>query len=353
MNNWFIRTYNESNYLIAFDRDCGTFIRYGKNDINPFYNLSGPELLDISITNYCQRECDFCYRNSNKHGHFISLEDYELVMVQAEKAGVLQAALGGGNPNQHPHFIQILQLTKDHHIIPSYTTNGQGLTPEIYQATKKLCGALAVSWYEPYIEAKEVIKQAIDYGIKLNIHFLLSKNTLPQAIELLEHQHDLLSKINAIIFLNYKPVHTPESLCLSERDEIKHFLNLIKQVKKCKIGFDSCMISYLPLMGEDLAQQTVDFCEAARFSAFVSEDLFFYPCSFMKDSSEYPVNLRTQTLEDGWRNGEEFVQMRHKLNTPAEQKYAIQACRTCHVYEMCHGGCQVFNINRCRSTSMC
>jgi radical SAM protein with 4Fe4S-binding SPASM domain len=349
MSNWLARNYKESKYIVLFDQDNGTFIRRGNNDIDPFYNVTGPELLDISLSNFCERECDFCYRKSNKFGKFMSLDDYKNIIEQAKNVGVLQVALGGGNPNQHPQFTQILRVTRDHNIIPSYTTNGQGMTDDIYAATKESCGALAVSWYEPYVDAREVIKQAGHYGIKTNIHFLLNKNTLPRAIELMEKNEDILDKINALIFLNYKPIHTSESLCLSENDDIKYFFDLIKKIKTCKFGFDSCMVSYLPLMGKDLVPETVDFCEAGRFSAYISENLLFYPCSFLNDVSKNGINLKTISLKDGWRQGEDFVSTRQKLNSPGTQQYSISACGTCESYALCHGGCQIFNINRCRT----
>lgn len=348
MGSCLIRNCRESGYILCFDRDEGTFIRCGKNDNEPFCNVAGPELLDIAITNYCERQCDFCYRASNRHGSFMRLEDYEIIMEQAEKAGVLQVALGGGNPNQHPQFTRILQKTRDHNIVPSYTTNGQGMTDEIYAVTKQLCGAMAVSWYEPYTEAQEVIKQACAYGIKVNIHFMLNKLSLPQAMELMEKHSDLLESVNAVVFLNYKPVHSSDELCLMDGKEIKDFFESVKNIKNCKIGFDSCMISFLPLMGDGLLKETVDFCEAARFSAYISENLLLYPCSFMNDISGNGIDLRKYSLQDGWRFGEEFLKMRARLSRPGAQRYSIPACQTCKNYVMCHGGCPVFNINRCR-----
>ncbi|MDR1608690.1 MAG: radical SAM protein [Deltaproteobacteria bacterium] len=344
-----LRRYKESDYFVLFNQNNGSFLRYGKNDIDPFSNVKGPELLDISLTNFCARECDFCYRQSNKEGKFMPLADYSLIMGQAKKVGVLQVALGGGNPNQHPEFTKILKITRDHNIIPSYTTNGQGLTDALYKSTKELCGAMAVSWYDPYIDAEAVIKKAKEYKIKVNIHFLLSQNSLPRAIDLLETRSDLLETINALVFLNYKPIHTPESLCLTDGYQIQYFFDLIKNIKTCKIGFDSCIISYLPLMGKDLVLESIDFCEAGRFSAYISEDLLLYPCSFLNDISNNGVNLKLTSLEDGWRNGEEFVKIRQKLNSPGTQNFPIKACGSCESYSLCHGGCQILNINRCRN----
>lgn len=323
-------------------------MRYGKSSSEPFWNTVGPELLDIAITNYCERECYFCYRASNRRGSFMCLNDYEKIMRQAEEVGVLQVALGGGNPNQHPQFVQILRKTRDHNIIPSYATNGQGMTDDIYAATKQFCGAMAVSWYEPYSDAQEVIKLAGTYGIKVNIHFMLNKLSLPQAMELMEEHKDLLENVNAIIFLNYKPVHSTDALCLTDGNKVKKFFEYVETFKSCKIGFDSCMISFLQLIEKGLLQETVDYCEAARFSAYISENLLLYPCSFMNDISGNGVDLRMHSLQNGWRFGEEFVKMRERLSRPGTQRYSISACQTCENYAMCHGGCQLFNINRCR-----
>jgi radical SAM protein with 4Fe4S-binding SPASM domain len=350
MRKSFFRNCPESGYVLGFDPNNGAFFRIGNDGIDPFCNIAGPELLDISITNYCERNCDFCYRASHQQGSFMPLDDYKMIMEQAQKAGVLQVALGGGNPNQHPQFVEILKTTRKHHIIPSYTTNGQGMTPEIYAATKKYCGALAVSWYEPYLEAKEVVRQAGLLGITINIHFLLNKSTLTEAIDLLDNGQDFLKKINALVFLNFKPVHTSESLCLTDGFQIKAFFDSVKKFRACSIGFDSCMISYLPLMADVLVKESIDFCEAGRFSAFVSEDLFLYPCSFLNDISKNGINLKLTSLAECWRHGEAFVEMREKLNTAGQQNYPISECPNCFEYEMCHGGCQIFNINRCRET---
>jgi radical SAM protein with 4Fe4S-binding SPASM domain len=348
MSSTITRYYKESNYCAIFDQKSGLFIRYGKNDIDPFCNITGPELLDISLTNYCEKGCDFCYRKSNRQGKFMTIDDYKLIMEQAKSLGVLQVALGGGNPNQHPQFIEILEITRNNNIIPSYTTNGQGMTHDIYVATKEFCGAMALSWYEPYLDAREVINNSLQYNIKTNIHFLLNKITLPKAIKLMNNEDDILKNINAIIYLNYKPIHSIESLCLTDDKMIKDFFEIIKNFKTCKIGFDSCMISFIPLMESDLVLETVDFCEAARFSAYISENLLLYPCSFLNDISNNGINLKKCSLGDGWRYGDEFIKIRHQLNLPGSQDYSINKCQDCKSYSFCHGGCQIFNINRCR-----
>ncbi len=347
MNELMIKQYKESNYTVLFDRASGVFLRLGQKDTTPFYNSNTPELLDISITNYCERGCYFCYRSSNKNGNHMDLIEYTRLIKEAQQIGVLQIALGGGNPNQHPDFIDILKVTRNHSIIPSYTTNGQGMTDEIYKATKEYCGALAVSWYPPYIDAINVIDKCNENNIKINIHFMLNQNTIKDAILLL-HNKSILQKVNAVIFLNYKPIHSSSNLCLKDDAILDEFFNMIKEAKYCKIGFDSCMISFLTKLIGSLKVETIDFCEAARFSAFISENSIMYPCSFMCDTNLQGVDLRNTSIQKAWKNGDIFKLTRRSLEYPNLQKYPIAQCKYCEKYDLCHGGCQFFDINMCR-----
>lgn len=347
MSELMIRKYPESDYVILFDRSSGAFLRLGQSEGSPFYNVKTPELLDISITNYCERGCSFCYRSSNINGKHMDLEEYIRLVKEAQQLGVLQIALGGGNPNQHPDFIDILRVTKEHSIIPSYTTNGQGMSDEIYKATKEYCGALAVSWYPPYTDALEIIEKSIENNIKINIHFMLNQSTLKEAISLL-HNESILKEINAVVFLNYKPIHSSSDLCLVDDENLNEFFNTVKETKNCKIGFDSCMISFLAKLSESIKMETIDFCEAARFSAFISEESIMYPCSFMCDTSFRGVDLKKFSIQEAWKNSNIFTQTRKALKHPELQKYPISKCRYCEQYDFCHGGCQFFDINMCR-----
>lgn len=336
------------NYYYIFDHETGVAVRWGENNENPFWREEGPELLDVSITDYCERACEFCYRKANKQGSFMELSLYEDIIQQAEEIGVQQIALGGGNPNQHPDFICFLKKAKNHHIVASYTTNGQGMTEEIYDATKMYGGAVAVSWYFPYSDAMKVIIQCGERGIPVNIHFVLYKDSIREALALLQSEKIPWNYVNAIVFLNYKPVGVKIYEGLSDADDLDCFLECAVTFEKCKIGFDSCMISWLMKNKELIVEDSVDFCEAGRFSAFISENGFMYPCSFLVGEKDYGENLREKSLIDIWEHGKSFKKMRYQLSHPAEQKIPIVKCMSCNNYKLCHGGCQAFPINWCR-----
>ena len=125
------------------------------------------------------------------------------------------------------------------------------------------------------------------------------------------------------------------------------FLKKVMKFTKCKIGFDSCMISWLMKQKELIVEESIDFCEAGRFSAFISEKGFMYPCSFLCNDSSGGESLRENNLSDIWKNGIAFVKMRNSLAQPSSQRKPIYKCINCADYELCHGGCQEFEINRC------
>ncbi len=335
----------ESNHYYYFNKSNGLSIRAEyKGFPEPFWAEEGPELLDISITNYCEKECSFCYRNSNINGRHIDLKDYENILMQLKDTHTYQIALGGGNPNQHPDFVEILEMTRlGYGIVPSYTTNGMGLTDDIIEASLKFCGAVAVSYYEPKEIFVNALKKLINAGIKTNIHYLLTPESIDEAIKLLINPPEYLNNINSIIFLNYKPVgnNKTDKLLLKKSNRVSDLFNAVRNhdLRKFKIGFDSCSISGI-VEHLNFNSKFIESCESGRFSAFISEDMKLYPCSFMEPNKN-GINLKNTSLIEGWKHNEMFLNIRSKIKD--------NRCNSkCQYYEFCSGGCPIYNnINLC------
>ncbi len=339
MGSLVFRNYPHQNYKVIFNQSTGFFARIEDKSFNePFWAEKGPELLDISITNWCDNGCSFCYKRSDKFGRNMTLDDYKLIMEYASKSNVFQVALGGGNPNQHPDFIDIIRMTKENYnIVPSYTTNGRGLTDDILIATKKYCGAVAISAYFPYDELMNSLNILYEYEIKTNIHFLLSNNTIRTAIHWLKEDRSVLDKCNAVIFLNYKPVGRIKNnkLLLNNSSLIKEFFSLADLKYPFKIGFDSCMVSGVVKNMKNVNSLYIEPCEAARFSAYISEDLQMYPCSFMNEYYK-GEDLRKNSLTKIWTESKSFNETRKRLEN--------NGCQSCVSQKLCLGGCPFLNI---------
>lgn len=339
----------KSNHYFYFNKSNGLSFRTEyKGFSEPFWAEEGPELLDISITNYCEKGCSFCYRNSNVNGKHMDLNDYESILRQLKDTYTYQIALGGGNPNQHPEFVKILEMTRTvYGIVPSYTTNGMGLTEKVIEASKKYCGAVAVSYYEPQEEFVNAIEKLVNAGIKTNVHFLITSENVTKAIELLFSPPKYLDGINAIIFLNYKPVgkNKSDKLLFKKSNLVNDFFDAVKKhdLKKFKIGFDSCTISGI-VKHLNINSKFIESCEAGRFSAFISEEMNLYPCSFMEPTTK-GVDLKIMSIIDGWTESESFQSIRANLSD--------NICKSiCEYEELCSGGCPVFNkINLCVDNS--
>jgi radical SAM protein with 4Fe4S-binding SPASM domain len=339
-NDIIIHTYPDQHYSTLFNKKTGFFVRIEERGFEePFWASTGPELLDISITNYCERGCSFCYRHSNTGGVHMPIIDYEKIIEQAKQVNVLQIALGGGNPNQHPNFIDVLKLTHDSGIVPSYTTNGFGITDSILKATADYCGAMAISAYPPFDNNwQQIIKKICKHGIKLNIHFLLTTETITEAIRWLSMPMPFLKNINAIIFLNYKPIRSTSELLLKKSNLLARFFGAVNtNHNNLKIGFDSCSISGI-VKNINTMPFLYESCEAARFSAFISEDMKMYPCSFMANTSSFG-DLRYSSIHEIWQNNPYFIRHREK----------VRNCNChCSYKSTCNGGCVFLpDINLC------
>jgi radical SAM protein with 4Fe4S-binding SPASM domain len=272
----------------------------------------------------------------------MSLADYKTILSQATEMHVSQIALGGGNPSQHPDFVRILRSTRDEFgIVPSYTTNGRGLTNEVLAASRAVCGAVAVSAYEPFRESTVAIRRCVDAGIRTNVHFVLDIASIRTAAAWLESAPSFLDGINAVVFLTYKPVGRGSRMekLLCPNDRLRDFLAVATESKHpFKIGFDSCLVAGLAAFTA-VHPQYYDACEAARFSMFISETLHMYPCSFM-ESTHRGTSIHESRIAEEWRNGRLFTGIRSTLRSGR--------CPECRFAGICLGGCPVFpQINVC------
>ena len=267
----------------------------------------------------------------------MALADYKNVIDQASEMGVFQVALGGGNPNQHPDFVEILEYTASKDVVPNYTTNGRGLSSEILDATRQHCGAVAVSAYGPFDETAETIKTLTAHGIKVNVHFILDADSIDMAIEWLTEPPDFLLKINAIIFLNYKPSGRKvfEKKMLRNSNRLDEFFQLAtSNQRKLKVGFDACCVSGV-FARTNANTSMVDACDAGRFSMYVSEDLSVHPCSFQSGLAEGDKLSASNSLLEIWTKSENMSSFR--------SYFASDRCGGCSHRSTCMNGCPLFD----------
>lgn len=341
------------NFKSAFDTETGAYVRTGILDENgkdtgtdPFM-ASFPHLIDVGVMGHCiHGKMGLCVKagigcyQSGLHVEQpnMSVEDFRWIAKQCRHR-CNQLALGGrGDPDQHEHFEELLKITRENDLVPNFTTSGYGMTAAIADICKKYCGAVAVSWYRSEYTLR-AIRLLLDAGVKTNIHYVLGKNSIDEAIRRLK-TNDFPEGINAVIFLLHKPAGqgTKENVLLSDDPRVAEFFSLVDISHPFRVGLDSCNVPGAINHCKNILSASLDTCEGGRFSCYISPDMIMLPCSF-DQQKRYQVSLREMTITDAW-NSKPFEMFRNRMRG---------ACPECDKKDMCMGGCPLMpEIVLCR-----
>jgi MoaA/NifB/PqqE/SkfB family radical SAM enzyme len=310
-------------YEIYFNTKTGFELIRGIHGRDDPFCLNLPSLLDIGIMGHCKNKCDFCYQGDTYEEH-MKIDMFKSIIDQVYHH-TNQVALGGrGDPNHHPHFKEIVEYCKEKNVVPNYTTSGIGLTDEQVEISK-LCGAVAVSDYGKKF-TYQAIKKFQDADIKTNIHFLFSRESAFNALSFLQG-HDIwnkkinLKKLNAVVFLLFKPAGTNRGITLYElipdKKQLNMFSDLVSKNKApTKIGMDSCMVNHINIPKK--LEMFMTTCEASRYSAYITPKGLLLPCSFMSDmyKSTSPIS-DPYDISACWKLYDIFFSFRSQLtNNP-------------------------------------
>lgn len=155
--NRMIRLIKDSKYDFStvFNMSTGEYLRGFDTPIEPFM-AEYPHLIDVGVMGHCKHGKSGmcmaagikCYQNGLKENRpNMTLENYKKIIDESADI-TLEIALGGrGDPDMHENFEEILKYTREHNIVPNFTTSGFGMTKKKAEICKKYCGAVAVSMY--------------------------------------------------------------------------------------------------------------------------------------------------------------------------------------------------------------
>ena len=173
-----------------------------------------------------------------------------------------------------------------------------------------MCGAVACSRYSNKNWCYDSIEKLTRNGLKqVNIHILLSAETLPWVYETIEDAKTdpRLAGLNAIVFLSLKQKGRGVHFNRVSQEQYKEV------VDKCfstgiSFGFDSCQgAAFLKTIKDrpdyKKIEQSVDPCESTRFSMYANARGDFFPCSFMEGVPGWEDGLsiaEAKTFEEIW-----------------------------------------------------
>lgn len=347
-----VKILKSKDYNYYFDKNNGLFVRYGTTqDDDPDHSPVGPEILDIEIStsdeNYdindphvsldggCIGGCKFCYKSNirNLPTYNMSLEEFKDII---DKMGpqLTQIAIGIMNIDSNPHLFDMAEYARSKGVVPNMTIHGlDNMTVEMATKIKKVFGAVAVSCYN--IEKTfDTIKMLTDVGMdQVNIHFMLSKQTLFNAYNLLKltKEDSRVEKLNAVVFLSLKQKGFGHSMQPVPFKEFKVFANHILD-EGYRFGFDSCTANkFLRAIKQnnkyESIKDNIEPCESGLFSSYVNAQGEFYACSFVEGV-------------DYWKDGVSVLQSNNFLEIWNSDK-VVKWRETLH---KCNRSCPVFSV---------
>lgn len=185
------RVFPESNYFAIQDNEYNIF-RYRINGDIPIDRLEYPDVVDVSLGNYCTGGCPYCYASATKKGnlyaHVADKLDRWLGSMTPNQRPFQIAIGGGGEPTLHPEFCDVIKVIAAHGVVPTYTTAGFHLLRYLYDndtdainkirqiidVTKEFCGGVAVTAHS-HLEWQESVHLFLKHKIRTNIHVIIGK----------------------------------------------------------------------------------------------------------------------------------------------------------------------------------
>ncbi len=207
------------------------------------------ELLSIDLSNYCSKQCSFCYNHSRKEGNTIWMPS-EVIDFASDciKHGVKAVSLGGGEPFEYDGIFEVIDALFPQCYL-SVTSNGLPLenkdTWGMLKTHKpdKIHFTIHQPDNEHEVARVERRLQHIDtLGIKPGLNLLVAASKIAQAKAVYERLSKVLSP-EQIILVPQRFSNTPTSKQLASVSGGKPFQSP-SCLLKCQRPTNFCSVSW-------------------------------------------------------------------------------------------------------------
>ena len=219
------------------------------------------ELLSIDLSNYCSKQCSFCYNHSRKEGNTM-WKPSEVISFASDciKHGVKAVSLGGGEPFEYDGIFEVIDALYPQCYL-SVTSNGLPLEECTIWQKLELCkpDKIHITIHHPdndkEVERGEALLPRIEaLGIKPGLNLLVGADQIEAAKEVFNRMSKILASDQIILvpqrFSNTptpkelasvaagKPFQSPSCLLGCKRPE--NFCSVSWDKKVCSCSFAPC-----------------------------------------------------------------------------------------------------------------
>ena len=308
----------------------------------------------IEITDQCDFKCVHCdYPKKNK-GQYMSVETFKDIIKQLKELGTFRITITGGEPFEHPSFLEIINSLNKESFFAKVITNGFHMTNiqiETLKTMPKIEIAFSLHGTEQTHEKITGIKGSYEKIInnisklkggkcKTSIQACVLKQNydeLPQFVELLESLK-INYKLDPYITNTLKN-HNMELLRLSGIQLVqyyKKYTNIFKLADKV-------------IRDKEIIRLKSCDCGVARNTISISPYGEMFPCSNIRISAG---NIFKQRINDIWLTSPIILDFRSRIEMPRSK------CNACEMNTLCnqcmamaiteHGDWRLPSLESCR-----
>jgi MoaA/NifB/PqqE/SkfB family radical SAM enzyme len=261
--------------LLLFERDSGLNLLLEGDETAQLWRIA-PRTLLTAVTNACNLTCPFCYRDLESR----SLWRYETLLdfcKEIDQWGVLEVALGGGEPMLFPRwqdFIGELHATTG--LCINFTTNGMYLNEDFLRTIDGKYGSIRVSLYEDN-HWQETVALLARCRARFGVNWLIT----PAELDGIEAKFGRLLALGVrdFLLLSYKGDDVSMHFTRDDYRRLAAFVNKAHRAlgSAIQIKLDVCWGNMLP----DVPRLfTEDDCGAGDEFLSITSDKRIKPCSF-------------------------------------------------------------------------
>ena len=180
------------------------------------------ELLSIDLSNYCSKQCSFCYNHSTREGN-TQWTPPEVIAFAKDciDHGVKAISLGGGEPFEYKGIFEVIEALYPLCYL-SVTSNGLPLEDESIWQQLEQCrpDKIHITIHHPdnakeVAKVKSIVQKMALIGIRSGVNLLVGADKVDEAQQVLREISEVLSSGQIILVpQRYTNTPTPKQLSL-------------------------------------------------------------------------------------------------------------------------------------------
>lgn len=180
------------------------------------------ELLSIDLSNYCSKQCPFCYNHSNKEGNTLwSPQEVIAFASDCVDHGVRAVSLGGGEPFEYEGVFDVIDALYPKCYL-SVTTNGLPLEKdEVWENLMRHCpDKIHITIHQPQLDrevsrVENMVKRLCQTRIKPGLNLLVGADKIEESkIVYARFLHFIKPEQIILVPQRYGNTPTPKQLSL-------------------------------------------------------------------------------------------------------------------------------------------